>query len=266
MRTHTHNHAAPRRRRGFTLIELLVVISIIALVATIVMPGMVGLFKAGSQGQALSILRSMLGAARGVAIEKSCYTAVHIQIGKDNACWAAILVGVNDGEGGITFKQLPGYAPQRMPGNLAFGEIPTAYDNYKVVAGGSGKKTWVYQSNRQWNGPQQGGLTAATSHDFLELTVVFTPNGTITDQIDDKDIVLTNDRALWGDRETAIWPSWGQRREPGVPERAVRTMVFFDYKEFKQTRWGVFQMKVVLERRGQWLMLNNYTGQILEEH
>ena len=273
MRTHTHNHAAPRRRRGFTLIELLVVISIIALAATIVTPSFARMFKVDAHAQARSVLRAMLGAARGAAIENNCYTALHIQIGKDEKCWAAVLKGVpagaegsegNEGnEGnGIIFDQFPGLPPKQMPGNIVFGEIPTQYDNHPAWGG---SKPWIYEHYRGW----KGGVVNAVA-DFTELTVVFTPSGSVVRYVNDQKIRCKNNPKLFGPSDQAIWPAMTAaspvtdvhrgNRHPRVPEPGVIMMTSFDYRNAKDN------LGKELSDNAQWLVLNTYTGQLMEEY
>jgi prepilin-type N-terminal cleavage/methylation domain-containing protein len=57
-------------RRGFTLIELLVVIGIIVLLAGMSVPAIKSLTKSNDQTQATNLVRSMLSAARSIAISQ----------------------------------------------------------------------------------------------------------------------------------------------------------------------------------------------------
>lgn len=112
-----------RRVPGFTLTELMVAIGIIAIILAIVLPSLKGLFTTGADIQARGVMSSMLGAARGLAIENQSHAAVHIQMGADEKCWAAIMIAQTDPSGQRVLRPAPGYVPQKMPGNIAFGEV-----------------------------------------------------------------------------------------------------------------------------------------------
>lgn len=69
--------AAPAR--GFTLAELLVVITIISLLGTMIIPSIIGMFKAGAESQAYAMFAAQLSSARELAKRNSCYVCVHVQ-------------------------------------------------------------------------------------------------------------------------------------------------------------------------------------------
>ena len=63
-------------RRGFTLIELLVVIGIIAILATATIPAIRNLSKSNDETQGVSLVRTMITAARGIAVQQHRITGV----------------------------------------------------------------------------------------------------------------------------------------------------------------------------------------------
>ncbi|MCK4627243.1 MAG: type II secretion system protein, partial [Phycisphaerae bacterium] len=115
------NRQSVIRQRAFTLTELLVVISVIALALTITLPSVISLFTAGADLQSRNVISSMMGAARGVAIGNQSYACVHVQIGTDGKCWAAVLQYDKDPSSASFGKFVPvdGFPPRRMPADMA---------------------------------------------------------------------------------------------------------------------------------------------------
>ncbi len=246
---------------AFTLIELLVVITIIALALGLALPTMTEMFAQSTDEQARNVLRAMLGSARAAAIENQRYTAVHLQIGKDKRCWAVVLAGeINPADGKVTFVRLEGYTPQQMPGNIVFGEIPNEYDNHPVLGG---TKPWLYEHHRAWKGNVNNAVA-----DFTEVTIAFSPKGMVVTHVNGAGVVIYEDPLLFGAAEQAVWPAfvnaanvWDGNPRPAVREPAVRAVTFFDYKAVRD---GANLANYLMEH-GQWLLLNAYTGQAMEE-
>lgn len=217
---------------GWTLTELLAVIAIMALAATLVLPTVSTLFYSSAEEQARSMLSAMLGAARAAAIENHAYSAVHVQIGKnDRDCWAAPLLGEDVGGGAIVFRPMAAMGPQKLPGGVVFGGIDSKFvnpsGNYVNVAG------------------------AAT--DFTTFTVAFGPDGSIVTQVGGGSINVFNDAALFGGDARAIWPTHPAN------EIGVRAVTFFPYAVFK----AATNKNTYLDQNGQFICLNPYTGQLM---
>ena len=225
-------------RRAFTIIELLVVISTIALVLTITMPGIIGLFTAGTDLQSRNVISGMLGAARSVAIENQSYAGVHVQIGINGKCWAVVMQYDNDPTSASYGKFVPvsGFKPRSMPGDMAFGGISSDY-----VSGGN------YDP------------TVHTDLDgFTTFNVIFSSDGSLTALVNGNVPQLeTNVEIFNGTDKQKIWePSGLALNEPGV-----RAITAFHYKEIKvlpdKQGW--------LEKNGQFLCINPYTGKLLPD-
>ncbi len=233
-------------RRAFTLVELLVVISTIALVLTITLPGIIGLFTAGADLQARNVISGMLGAARGVAIENQSYALVHVQIDVDGEkCWAAVMEYDKDPSSPSFGKFVPvaGFTPQQMPSDMAFGEITSTY----VTDGGN------YKSDVNTDLP-----------DFTTFNIIFGPDGglmtglinSVPPQIETDESVKIFGGATVTEKQQ-IWDPAG----PTLDEAGVRAITAFHYRTIKamsdadRLDW--------LERNGQFLCINQYTGKLL---
>lgn len=235
-------------RRGpggaFTLIELMAVISIIALVSAMILPTVGRLFSASADEQARSVLGAMLSGNRAAAIENSCYTAVHVQIGKDGHCWAVAMTGKRQGQGIATvFAAMEGAVPKRMPGGIAFGGLAERFmedtDNDGTVDG--------YKN-----------LSDANLEDFTSFTVVFAPDGTAITNIGGAPPLLEeNEKLFFRHRsETAIWA------ERPLPWYGVRALTYFPYAELKVRNPA--ERADYLNENAQFICLSYLTGRLME--
>ena len=233
-------------RRGpggaFTLIELMVVISIIALTAALVLPTVARIFSASADEQARSVLGAMLAGVRATAIENACYTAVHVQMGKDGRCWAAALIG--EGQGADTVLVLmEGSAPRQMPGSMAFGEIS---GDFVETQGGNDPDLYRPLSDDELE-------------DFTSFTVAFGPEGAAVRQIGGAELTLENNQNLFDDdplAEEAVWETCPD------PEFGVRAVTYFPYAELKVR--DADQRATYLDENGQFICLSCLTGRLME--
>ncbi len=228
-------------RPAFTIIELLVAISIISLVLTITMPGIIKLFTAGTDLQSRNVISGMLGAARAAAIENQSYAGVHVQIGTDGKCWAAVMqLDKVSGK----FVPVSGFPPKSMPGDMAFGGISSDY-----VSGSH----YTNDVNTDRDG-------------FTTFNVIFSPDGSLTGRVNGNlPQIETDVKIFGGDGATPkqkIWePCLPAGTGPTLDEDGVRAITAFHYKTFKvmpdRQSW--------LEKNGQFLCINPYTGKLLPD-
>lgn len=227
-----------RRGRGgaFTLIELMAVISIIALITAMVLPTAGRLFSASADEQARSVLGAMLSGNRAAAIENSCYTAVHVQMGKDGRCWAVAMTG--EGQGTATvFVAMEGAVPKRMPGGIAFGGISSKY-----------------VSASDYDATDLDDLD-----DFTSFTVAFAPDGTAITNIDGEPLKLEDNPKLFStlaSEKTAIWETCPD------DEDGVRAVTYFPYAELKVR--SAPERAVYLNENAQFICLSYLTGRLME--
>ena len=223
------------KRKAFTLIELIVVIVLIMLIAATALPTISGLFNAGADEQAYNIISAQIGAARALAIVDGVYAGLHVQIADrldmENTCFAAVVV---DPDANGTFALAPGFNPQQMPGNIAFGEL---------------SNTFVDSS-----GEYQG---LANLGDFTSFTIVFSPAGEVVNNVNGSNISF-NDPNLFksgtiGDTDPQLWNPLGN-------ENGVSAITLFDYKTLKSLS-GATARENYLNENGQFMALNIYTGQ-----
>ncbi len=228
---------------GFTLVELLMVIFVIALVLTITLPSVIGLFTAGADLQARNVIGSIMGAARGVAVANQSYALVHVQLDSDGKCWAAVMKYNNDPTT-PRFVPVDGFPPQQMPGDMAFGEISTTY-----VSGG----TYTTDMN------DDAGLA-----NFTTFNVIFGPDGSLATKVDGYvPNIATNVKIFgWGitDAKQQIWNGAGLPSGPALNEEGVRAITAFHYKTLEAMGTG---RQGWLEKNGQFLCINPYTGKLL---
>ena len=221
----------PCRAGAFTLIELMAVVSIIALLSAMVLPTVGKLFSASADEQARSMLSAMLAGNRAAAIENSCYTAVHVQIGKDGQCWAVAMTG--QGQGVLTtFVPMEGAVPKRMPGGIAFGGISSDY-----VAGAD------YEN-------------LSDLEDFTNFTIAFAPDGTAVTSTLGALLRLEPNSLVFGHPEQAIWAS------APSPEFGVRAVTYFPYAELKAR--SAAERETYLNENAQFICLSYLTGRLME--
>ena len=257
--TRSDKHASAA---AFTLTELLVVLGIIVLVMGIVLPSIIPLLASGTASQVRAVVSALLGAARGMAIERQSYALVHFQMSPDEECWAAVLIYDNrqrnaDGTDNPTFRKFipaEGYKPRKMPGGIALAEVSSfclSRDGHFM---------------RLFDLPPDSGIPNRL---FTTFNVVFGPDGSLAELVPDTDgnLVVPNidtDSLLFaGTADQKIWEPY-----PGMlNEQGVRMMVAFNYKELRSLKSGQYYdnstREHYLDHNGQVFVINPYTGQLL---
>ena len=235
-------HRRYRAPRAFTLMELIVVIGIIGLIVTIVVPTIENMFAAGADAEAYNILVAQLTAARAQAIRGSKYVGVHVQMADANAlpeladvCYTAVFY--YDQASG-KFKQDDGFDLRRMPGNMAFGELTSAF------VGGSGD----YQN--------------LDDPSFTTFTVVFSPFGSAVKQVKGGSVPLDVDGPLFTG-SNRVW-------DPliAADELGATALTIFDYAKFAHDDWNndgsvdASDRAEYLARNNRFLTINIHTGQL----
>ncbi len=245
--------SASRTGRGYTLIELLVVITIIVLLAGVALPGIVGLFSAGAESTAYNMLAAQITAARACAIQNGTFAALHIQMSIKNdpkinpGCYVAVML--YDRVTG-TFGLAPGYTPRRMPGSIAFGEISV----------GTGTDFFVDENDP----PAYQNLTDADLDDFREMTIVFTPTGSIVNSIGGGGIAFDPNDPLFVGTLTApaLWDDPATINPLPAAEPGVSAVVMFDNTVLEKAAEA--DRYDLLERIGRLAPINVYTGQLFD--
>ena len=235
---------ALRRQKGaaFTLIELLVVITMIALIASIALPSVVHVFETGADSQAYHLLSAQLAAARALAIRDASYACVHVQLANPephpdlaNTCWMAVMKYVEDTG---SFQLADGYAPRRVPGRIAFGEL---------------SDTFADPNDGTYKDLTDGNVVSATgAAPFTTFSIVFGPDGQVVKTIDDdQDVTFQSGDGLFQGSK----PLWA------VPddEHGVSGTVMFDLKELLAAPSPGARPEF-LGRTGEMLSVNRYTG------
>ncbi len=231
--------------RAFTLVELLVVIAIIALVAALTIPSISALFESGSDTQAYQMLDAMVRAARAYAMEHRTYAGVHIQpfdanvkIKDATVCFGCVVGWNPETE---RFGRATGFEPIEFPGNMAFGHIQK--ENNTMNADGS-------------FGGGDPGI-------FLNMTIVFDPDGKLVRTVGSKRIKFDQDDPLFRG-ETAIWDHRIAEGGPGYwsgGEIGAEVVTMFNLQEFNNLgSWG--QRGDFLNENGIFIGINHFTGQL----
>lgn len=288
-----------KHQDGFTLIELTVVLAVMCLLALTAIPTIEGMLSSGSDSQAYNIVVSTLYAARAEAMQSGQYVAVHFERGsmvQDNwvagpplsyshpdngdTYWVGVLI--YDPTDGF-FKPHPTYAPRKMPGTIAVGEV---------------RGTFV--TDGTFNVSAADDLSDTNYRDFTTFSIVFNPAGNVVKLVDGSPIKFANvvktrpytykDYNGQIQNVTVIdWPKcrvlfeqdvrgqvtntgqqdfnqsvlWKQPTNTGKDlEAGAVALTLFDWKAFRnETDRSAF-----LNRAAQVIAINMYTGQLAKRN
>ena len=114
-------------------------------------------------------------------------------------------------------RAAPGYLPRRMPGHMAFGEIPgsSSGGDFAFVDGAGNFKQ----------------LTDAQLDDFTSFTVVFSQGGAAVTRVADTNVKFNGDDALFATGAKQLWNPTVAKYSTGEDPTVAVTM--FDYVELK---------------------------------
>ncbi len=244
-----------RRRRkttrdAFTMVEMTVVLGVIILAAGIALPSINALLSAGADKQSYNLISAQIRAARTLAMRNGTYAAVHIQMADgsrnpelEGVCFTALVELDSLESSHANFDLVAGKSPQRVPGDVAFGDLTNEKD--QIFSGGSGE--FSYSSPKS----------------FTTMTIVFSPNGRLVRSVQGREIRLLPTSALVtssGDR-TRLWTT--NRTSPGAAgtqdsEHGTAAICLFNYKEFDSSN----NKSTYINRNAILLPINIHTGQL----
>jgi len=251
-------------RRGFTLMEMMVVIGLVALMATMALPSIMALFNAGADAQAYNLISAQLTAARALAIEKSIYAGVHVQLAareltdrddadegprlRTEACYSGIILYRPSKE-----KFWLHGEPRRTPGSIAYG---------KVAVSGSGS---TVNNAGRYTGD------ASDLRKFTTFTVVFSPQGSAIRRLPgksggllvefDEDDPAFKTKQILDTRDIAGSRQIWDFRDVTGGEEAVTALCVFDMGEYMVAD-QVGSATKYLDESASVIPLNIHTGQL----
>jgi len=241
--------------------EMVVVIGLVALMASLALPSIIALYKAGADRQAYNLIAAQLTAARALAIEKSTFAGVHVQLADARSTGGGGLL--RPGEENICYSAIVLYNPwmrrfniygqaRRVPGSIAFGKLTE-----ETVSSGTG----TYKSG------------AGSKEAFTTFTVVFSPRGSAVksvygervefnpghpifsdDAVDANAMFVTGSRRLWYMDPNTV-NSYCQN------QYAVTALTLFDIGDYLGATSSGKRIKY-LNENAQFLPLNVHTGQL----
>lgn len=222
---------------------MLVTISLIVLITATTLPSVIGIFNAGADSQAYNIIAAQLRAARAHAIERGSYAGVHVQLGDPSAnpkvagaCYSAV-VAYDPNLPFPAFVLAKGFAPRRMPGGIAFGELSSDFVDP--------------------NGDYQH-LDDADLDDFTAFTVVFSPSGSVVTMVDGLAIDFDpNELIFSGAAKQRLWDP-NTANDDGDGEIGVTALTLFEYRMLEVSA----NRSRYLDENGQFLPVNIHTGQL----
>jgi prepilin-type N-terminal cleavage/methylation domain-containing protein len=221
-------------QKGFTLVEMLVTVGIIMLLAATMIPSIASIMRESSDSQAYNMVVASLSTARARAIKTSANCGVHVQMGTgtlNGSLPDSAYVGVIE-EKLVNGARLPNnfvlandVVLQKIPGNYAFGNVSDA------TCDNSGFKP----------------AAVANLQDFTSLSVIYGPSGMVLPAYN---VNLNN----VGSGDNRVWTD-----STNIPSVTCMTMFYYpDVARLSNTT----DRKNYLDRGGQLLPINSYTGQL----
>jgi len=261
-----------RRLRGFTLLEMMVVIGLVALMASMALPSIIALFNSGTDAQAYNLISAQITAARAKAVLSSTYAGVHVQMADalndaedgllrpelKEVCFSGLIVYDSEKK---YFDLIPGMAPQRIPGNIAFGYASEAVTgNNRAGLACTLEATIGNSASSLFEGAAAENMTK-----FTTFSVIFNPLGAVTRFVNGDPIKFNDQSPIFNDVATTDVTRFGAKRlwrlvNIGyVQDRYGTTAItMFDVAEYSSASNKV----AYLNENAQLLPLNVHTGQL----
>jgi len=179
------------RHSGFTLVELLVVVALIALLALVAIPSFMGMFSSGAETQSYNAVSALLNSGRAHAMKTGNYVAVHFQPGDPNGfppddnCYAAIMVYDAATQKFMNPSPIGGFAPIALPKGVGVGQVTADY----IRTNGTYYDLHDYQDT--------GKDSDRVLYEFMTVTVVFSPQGTVVSNVNGQDIAFSSSYFLY---------------------------------------------------------------------
>ncbi|MFP4139807.1 MAG: Tfp pilus assembly protein FimT/FimU [Phycisphaerae bacterium] len=244
-------HTRRKTTRGaFTMVEMMVVLGVIVLAAGIALPSISALLSAGADKQSYNLISAQIRAARSLAMRNGTYAGVHIQMADadrnpdlEGVCFTSLVMLESMDTSQANFDIAPESKPERVPGNLAFGDLSN--EKSQIFAGGDGE--FDYKSPKS----------------FTTMTIVFSPNGRLVRSVQGREIRLSpgSDLVTSSGARTRLWTTNRTSPDAGGTQDAeygTAAICMFNYKQFDSAN----DKGNYINRNAILLPINIHTGQL----
>ena len=201
------------------------VICLICTLLAATLPSILGFFNAGADAQAHNNLSAQVQAARSLALQTNNYTLVHVQPSArtDNAgtCYTAIMAYDPANK---VFNLAVGYAPMRVPGGMAFGELSGTFVSV---------------------GAYQNLGSQAQVDNFASFSIILSPAGNVVTTVDGLNPAFNTGHPIFDSSNTDayLWAS-------PASEAGVTAVTLFRYNDLRFAKDDAAR-KLILNRTGQ---------------
>ena len=257
---------ATNRPAGFTLIELSVTIAIILMIVAIVVPTMTKLLSSRSQEEAFNLIAAQLTAARAEAIAGNTYAGVHVQLGpkgskREHVSYSLVIILPPDKlnnyvEGSstdkLTFTLAKPFIPQKLPGGTALGKLTSTYIKDPPPPPPNPPAGTVVDTQGSYKNLTDTNLEKS----FTSLSVIFSPNGTVVEQVKGGNINFESNDPLFNG-STKLWDFANANNQRGV-------MAFTMFNFPKVWKLVGTDRTDFMDQNGQFLPVNMHTGQLFD--